>query len=59
MVKAGWEWEQEYTETPSTDTPVVEYYQVQLKPYVQIQANIVSNLRLLNLWINNVTFDLD
>ena len=59
MVKAGWEWEQEYTETPSTDTPVVEYYQVQLKPYVQVQANIVSNLRLLNLWINNVTFDLD
>lgn len=32
---------------------------MQLKPYVQVQANIVSNLRLLNLWIANLTFDLD
>ena len=36
MVKAGWEVKQTFTTTPTTETPVIEYYQWQLQPYLQI-----------------------
>jgi len=29
MVKAGWEFAQAYTSTPSTETPVLKYYQLE------------------------------
>ena len=58
MAKVGWKWAQAYTSTPSTETPVVNYYQVELQPFVQAQANLISTLFLQNLWVNVVTFDL-
>lgn len=36
MIKAGWEWSQAYTSTPSSETPVLKYYQVELMPYLTI-----------------------
>ena len=36
MVKAGWERAQVYTSTPSSETPVLKYYQVELQPYLTI-----------------------
>ena len=59
MLKAGWEVKQTWTKTPSTDLPVLEYYQWQLQPYAQIQANLISNLFLQNVWVNVITADLD
>lgn len=29
MVKAGWAWAQTYTTTPITETPVLDYYQIE------------------------------
>ena len=59
MVKAGWEWAQAYTSTSSSETPVLKYYQVELQPYLQIQANLISTLFIQNVWVNELTFDLD
>ena len=44
MTKIGWNWTQTYTSTPSTETPVINYYQVELQPFVQAQANLISTL---------------
>ena len=57
MVKAGWEFEQEYTST--TGDNVLTYYQVQLKPYLQVQANLISTLFIQNVWVNEITFNLE
>jgi len=59
MVQAGWEWAQTYTTTPVTETPIVDYYQLEFQPFVAVQAQIISSLLLQNIWVNNVTFDLD
>lgn len=59
MVKAGWEWKQTYTTTPANESPVLKYYHVELIPYVQIQANFISTFFIENIWINNLTLDLD
>lgn len=59
MVEAGWEWEQSFTTTPSSDAPVVEYYQVSLQPFIEIQANFDSRLEIHNIWVNNLTASLD
>lgn len=39
--------------------PIIEYYQWQLQPYMTIGVNIVSKLHLQNIWVNNITFDVD
>ena len=59
MVKAGWEWAQAYTTTTASETPVLKYYQLELLPYLQIQANIINTLFIQNLWVTELTFDLD
>ena len=59
MVKAGIEWDQTWTSTPSSSTPVVQYYQVELKPFVQIQANLINTLFIQGLWVDVLTLDLD
>lgn len=59
MVKAGWAWTQEYTSTPSSESPVLKYYRVQLQPYLQMQANLISTLFVQNVWVNELTFDVD
>ena len=47
------------TSTPSSSTPVVQYYQVELKPFVQIQANLINTLFIQGLWVDVLTLDLD
>ena len=59
MIKGGWEWNQTYTTTPTTESPVLKYYNIELAPYVQVQANFISTLFLQNIWVNVITFDLD
>lgn len=39
--------------------PVLEYYQLEWDLYHQMQAQIISNLYLQNLWTNMITFDID
>lgn len=36
MAQAGWEWAQTYTTTPTTETPILEYYQVEFQPFVAV-----------------------
>lgn len=59
MVKAGWEWQQTFSTTSSADPDPVKYYQLQWKPYLQMQANLISTLFLQNIWVNVLTFDVD
>lgn len=59
MVKAGWEFAQDYSSTASSESPVLKYYQIEWKPYLQIQANLISTLFIQNVWVNEITFDLD
>ena len=59
MIIGGWEWAQTYTTTSATESPVITYYQLEYKPYLTIQSNIISTLFLQNLWVNELTFDLD
>jgi len=59
MIKGGWEWKQTFTTTPSTESPVLKYYDLELVPFVQVQANMISTLFLQNIWVNVFTFDLD
>ena len=59
MAKAGWEVTQQYTTSDSSNTPTVDYYEWQLKPYVQAQGNFVSTLFIQNLWVNVITFDIE
>jgi len=32
---------------------------VELEPFIQVQAQIESNLHLQNIWVNEINFDLD
>ena len=36
MAKVGWEWKQTYTTTPSTETPVLKYYALELVFYSDV-----------------------
>ena len=58
MAKIGWEWKQTYTTTPSTETPVIKYYALELVFFSDVQANLMSNLFLQYFWVNNITADL-
>ena len=42
MVKSGWEFSQAYTSTSGDYT--LNYYHLQLLPYLEIQANLISTL---------------
>lgn len=46
MIVGGWEWAQTYTTTPATESPVLKYYQLELKPFLTVQANVISTLFL-------------
>ena len=59
MVKAGWEWQQVFSTTSSADPNPKKYYQVELEPYIQIQANIISTFFIENLFVNVFTIDVD
>lgn len=58
IAKVGWEWEQTYT-TETQNGTEIEYYQVQFIPYVEAQANIMSDLTLQALYINQLTMDIE
>jgi len=58
MLRGGWEVTQKYTSSDSSDAPVIDYYEWQLNPYVEAQANFVSTLFIENAWVNVISFDI-
>ena len=59
MIKIGWEWEQEYEETSSTDPiPNMDYYWWTLQPYADVRLYLNSLFNIENLYYNELKADL-
>ena len=59
MLKGGWEIKQQYTQTPASRGDIIKYYQWEFQPFIEVKAQIISTLKLMNIWQQDLTIDLD
>lgn len=59
MLKVGWEWEQTFKDTETTDPiPSMSYYRWDFAPYVDAQVYLQSLFNIENLYFNEFVAEL-